>query len=198
MKHIQKFNSFINEDVYFNVNKQKQMSILASLGYNIIKAIGGGSYGNCFLEDNGNIVKITNDRSNAIASQSLIGKNLEYLSNVYRVIKVVDNNIALYVIEMESCDTKNLDKNKLKNIFNLFSYKKMNVIYKIYPNSYVRDFLKIQEEARENEIRLDLQNSGNFGLKNGHLCAFDLGINYLHSNKAKMIEQEIEVYIEKN
>lgn len=157
-------------------SKHTQINILESIGYKIIKYVGGGYYGSCYLSDKNRIIKITLDLQNALASNRLIGENMEYLCNSYKVIRIFSNkeNYEAYVIEMENCDTLKIDKNKLQRAFKYFKLK-MNPIHNFSINSYIRDFIKIKKESNKYGITIDLQNYGNFGIKNGHLCLLDYG-----------------------
>lgn len=165
------------------LSKHIQIKILENIGYKIIKYIGGGQYGSCYLSDENKIIKITVDLQNALASNRLIGENMEYLCNSYKVIEIFSKKIKYtgYIIEMENCDTSKLDENKLKKAFKYFKLK-MNPIHNFSINSYIRDFIKINKESIRYKVRIDLQNYGNFGFKNGHLALLDYGEPYYTFN----------------
>lgn len=180
MKYLIDYNSYSINEEYLPLGKDHKffIKILKKLGYNIQGNLSGGAYGFCYLSDDNKVIKITQDENNANASFISIGKKLEYLVNCYNVLKVKVDKSHFYVIEMEYVDT-NVDTKKLDNAFKSFKYGDMSAFNKLHPNSYIRDFMKIKKEAEENDIRIDLQNSGNFAIKNNHLCVIDLGVVHI-------------------
>lgn len=147
------------------------------LGYTIVEKISGGAYGYAFLTSDNEVLKVSYDRGDAVAADILIGKKCEYLADCYHVHKTNEFDI----IVMEKLDTENLNEKKLKKAmtdhYKYFNSKMPSIgdVYRLCFNSYFRDFIKIYKESRKYNVRIDTQNSGNFGLKNGHLAAFDLG-----------------------
>jgi len=153
--------------------------IANELGYKLIKKLGGGSYGTAFLTSDNKVFKVTYSSGDAGAADSLINKKCEYLANCYNVYETNE----FHIIVMEKLDTDNVNKDKLKKAmsssykFNHSSSLKTTLIkniYNIFSNSYVNDFIEIYKEAKKYGVGVDTQNIGNFGLKNGHLAAFDL------------------------
>jgi len=85
---------------------------LAAMGYNIEKKLGSGHYGNAFLLDNGRVLKVTRDDTEAKSAN--IVKNKHNLYNIYKVYRVFKfKSISkLYFIEQERLfpDEKFVDK----------------------------------------------------------------------------------------
>ena len=180
--HIKMFEEFIPSDTDFDY----WTKTLNKLGVNITDKLSGGYYGFCYLTDNKKVIKVSFNRGDALAAHKLKNLKNEYLVDYYDVIRFVDKskNIKMsYIIEMEYLDKKP-DKKKLVDAFKLFhKVARSKLPYNLYPNSYVRDFLKIKKEATTKGVSLDLQNHGNFLIKNNHLCAIDIGVQWyeLHS-----------------
>jgi len=173
-EEVEKYHLLNEESLPPNKDHQYFIDIFKKLGYNIIKNISGGHYGYCYLTDKNTVLKYTSDKFNAAAAYILKGKKLEYLVDCYNSYIINHNDHTFYIIEMEYLDTKKVNLNKLNDAFKKFNYK-MSYFNTIHPNSYVRDFLKILKEADKYGIRVDLRNTGNFTIKNNHLCAIDLG-----------------------
>jgi hypothetical protein len=177
MKHIKIYEEFLPLGTDFDY----WITTLNKLGYNITDKLSGGYYGFCYLTDNKKVIKVSFNRNDALAAHKLKNSKNEYLVDYYDVIRFVDKskNIKMsYIIEMEYLDEKPHER-KLETAFELF-YKVRNskLPYNLYPNSYVRDFFKIKKEANAKGVSLDLQNHGNFLIKNNHLCAIDIGVPY--------------------
>lgn len=175
--HIKMFEEFIPSNTDFDY----WTKTLNKLGINITDKLSGGYYGFCYLTDNKKVIKVSFNRGDALAAHKLKNLKNEYLVDYYDVIRFVDKskNIKMsYIIEMEYLDKKP-DKKKLVDAFKLFhKVVRSKLPYNLYPNSYIRDFLKIKKEATTKGVSLDLQNHGNFLIKNNHLCAIDIGVQW--------------------
>lgn len=67
--------------------------------------IGGGMFGWAHDIGNNKVLKITKDKSEAVNSQKIIGKNLKHLANVFDVKKLKTNNKEYYLIILEKLKT---------------------------------------------------------------------------------------------
>lgn len=87
-----------------------------------LKYLAKGGYGAAFVHRN-KVYKVTNDRTEAVNAQKLLGKTSTHLADYYdvRVIKTQKSNY--YVLVMELLDTSKQDY--LKKLYN-----KMNMFYK--------------------------------------------------------------------
>lgn len=94
-----------------------QLKKLKSIGYDLNKStyIGSGSHGSTYKLPSNNILKITDDATEAVSSTNLIGEKLKYVANIYRVFKLKSLD-DIYFIEQEFLDkligiqNKDLDK----------------------------------------------------------------------------------------
>lgn len=72
------------------------------LGIKFSKFLGSGNFGVAFLTDDGKTIKITSDKSEAIEANRYIGKEVQHLPKVYKIMKIkLTNNDDAYVIIKE-------------------------------------------------------------------------------------------------
>lgn len=183
---------------YLGHTQQIIYKVANELGYNLVKKIGAGQYGTAYLTNDNKIFKVSYSKTEANAADKLIGINCEYLCNYYNVYETNE----FWIIVMEKLDTENVNKEKLKNsigsAFDIVHLTSPNIkdVYRLFFNSYVRDFIKIYKEAKKYKVHIDTQNTGNFGLKNGHLAAFDLEGGFGDFKNLKGIEKLEKLYDE--
>jgi hypothetical protein len=82
--------------------------------------IGSGMFGWAHDIGNNRVLKITKDKSEAVNSQKIIGKNLKHLANVFDVKKFKTNDKEYYLIILEKLKTDpniNVLFESLKNFF---------------------------------------------------------------------------------
>lgn len=191
MRYIKLFEEFGGSVISSNFNYW--IEILNKLGYKGVSPLQGGHFGFCFLTDESKVVKITFDKGDAVAAYILKNKKNEYLVDYYKsyILNIKDlPKKNIYVVEMEYLSSKP-DSIKLKKAFDIQnkSFGDISKIYLIHPNSYVRDLFKIKKEAALRDVKIDFQNSGNFLIKNGHLCGVDIGYDPIKDNYWKILEK---------
>lgn len=182
MTKIKLFNEFIINEEYLpnQMSHEYITNMVKKFGYNIVKKLSGGAYGFAYLLDNNNVLKITSQVSwnNAVAAYKLLNIKNEYLVDFYNVFEVkIGDKDSFYLIEMEYIDTETINKENLENMFRLYNYNKINAksIYGYFFGNYYKDIKKMKKELDDKGISWDVARMSNFGIKNGHLCAFDLG-----------------------
>lgn len=209
MKHLKRYIDFPIEERLLH-KEEYIIKILNDNGYNIIKPLSGGCFGYTYeLEDN-KVCKVCYDRSEIEVANILIGKKNKYLVNYFDVFEGKDFDIII----MEKLDT-NVNKNKLYKAETLLSKvgqwsnpdigdivfdeipNIVNYIGHILFNSYLLDIVRMYIEcSKYGMLNLDKFHK-NFGIKNGHLVAFDFKIwkKKISGNKIKKLietEQELE------
>ena len=189
MKHLKLFEEFTSLLQVPHGTNNYWIEVLNKLGYSGISPIAGGYYGFCYLTDESKVVKITFDKGDAVSAHILKNKKNEYLVDYYQSYALhikSESKKNCFVVEMEYLSDKP-DYKKLEQAFK--SFDNISKLHMIYPNSYVRDFVKIKKEASLNKVSIDLQNSGNFLIKNGHLCAVDIGYSTLRPDFWEIINK---------
>ena len=187
MRYIKLFEEFGGSTIASNLNYW--IEILNKLGYKGVSPLKGGHFGFCFLTDESKVVKISFDKADAVAAYILKNIKNEYLVDYYNsyILNIKDSpdiKRDIYVIEMEYLSSKP-DSIKLKRAGT--SFDNIYKLHLIHPNSYVRDFVKIAKEASLRDVKIDLQNLGNFLIKNGHLCGVDIGYDPIKDNFWKIL-----------
>ena len=85
------------------------------------KWIGSGTKGAAYKTNNGNVLKITYDRSEAKSSNLLVGKNPKYINDIYAVFEIKNYNKDMS--PQNSLSTKNINQgNPLYGIYQEFLY----------------------------------------------------------------------------
>lgn len=189
MRYIKLFEEFGGSTISSNMNYW--IEILNKLGYKGVSPLKGGHFGFCFLTDESKVVKITFDKADAVTAYILKNIKNEYLVDYYNsyILNIKDSpdiKRNIYVVEMEYLSSKP-DSIKLKRAFK--SFDDISKLHLIHPNSYVRDFVKISKEVSLRDVKIDLQNMGNFLIKNGHLCVIDIGYDPIKDNFWKILEK---------
>jgi len=103
------------EDADFNCDAYLEY-FEKNMGITTVSQLGNGAYGCAFLTDTGKVLKITTDRSEAVAACILKDKNLPHVAEVYEVYECVED--YLYVIIKEFVPFHN----ELKEVFNEVRY----------------------------------------------------------------------------
>lgn len=110
----------INLNEYTSSSRINEFTELAEkiakkLNLGDVKFLGMGANGYAFDTTSGKILKITSDKTEAINSKKLLGKNLKHVAKIFSVNTLKkDNYNGYYIIVLEKLDTSNYDK--LKNI----------------------------------------------------------------------------------
>ena len=184
--------------------------VLIENGYKILKPISGGGFGYTFELVDNKVCKITYDRDEIYTANLLIGKKNKYLINYFDVLQGNEFDIII----MEKIDVKSVDENKLDRAeialskcilqgrwsdteFLTIVFEKIpdhiGYLLKLPFNSYLLDIIRMYiESSKYGRLQLDL-NHNNFGIKNGHLIAFDFMItstkdnNYYYSDTIKKL-----------
>ena len=106
------FDNFENDPDSLNLNESSEVldKILSKLNISSAKYIGSGMFGHAHDIGNNKILKITKDKTEAINSQKLIGKELKHIANIYDVKQFKLNDRMFYTIILEKLDiSTNLD-----------------------------------------------------------------------------------------
>lgn len=178
--------------------------IAEKLGYNVQPIlVGKGTQGFAFDLNNGMIIKITSDKTEANEAIKLLGKHNNYIGDFYRVYNISPPYQNVYVILREKLELTSESEEKfdvayrnfykfltdngmngydVKDIIVHGATEKLNRIVQFIndDNSYLAESARvilnvIQELIKENIRSIDF-NSENFGLKkNGNLAYYDIG-----------------------
>lgn len=108
----------------------------------------GGNFGAAYDLGNGDVLKITTDKTEAINSKKLIGKPTQYLAKIFDVKFFKSNDKVYYIIHLEKLfidDNLNNDLNKLNEI--IIQNQNTNFKHDIIPtigkkNPVVAEFLE--------------------------------------------------------
>lgn len=117
------FENFEKQPEELNINENTLLDkIKNSLGIKSNSAyIGSGFFGHAHDIGDNKILKITKDKSEAINSYKIIGKNMIHIANIYDVRKVKINKIQYYTIILEKLKlNKSLDQ-LFKNLEEYFN-----------------------------------------------------------------------------
>jgi len=132
----------LNESDYNNLSNSdtvdKFNSILSKLGITIkvIEKLGKGKLGYAFLTDNGNVVKLTDNKQEALASFIFLNhkNNLKTQAKIFNVLQFVYNQSYFYLIEREYIKDVVSDlyeKEKYKEFIDyVFGYAQENIPYR--------------------------------------------------------------------
>lgn len=153
----------------YNFSKE----ILSGLNFDLSKNsfLGSGTHGCAFLSSSNQVLKITSDYREYLFAQSIKGKNLKRVANIYES-SILKPNVFLIVLEY--VDT-NLDYDL---IYAFDDYLDILRSKKTFPQNREVMFWKKNITMIENELRKynlfirDLHWS-NFGYKNSKLAIFD-------------------------
>jgi hypothetical protein len=117
----------LNLDEATKQNVQKFTDIAQKVAQKLnltdLKYLGAGNFGYAF-EVNGNMVlKITSDHTEAINSNKILGKKLNYIADIYKIFTFNLDKKVYYVILLEKLDRSTISKTNriyksLKNWFN--------------------------------------------------------------------------------
>lgn len=212
MKFIDNFDSFLIIDRLLHKDEYIK-KILTENGYTIIRSLSGGYFGHTYELEGNKICKVCYDRDEIKTVNLLIGKNNKYLINYYDTFRGLEFDLII----MEKVDL-NINEKKLKKAEKLLDKATggyinpdigdilfetipniINYISHIPFNSYLLDIVRMYIEcSKYGKLILDLEHN-NFGIKNGHLVAFDFKIlpkkvNDNHIKKLKETEEEIKRY----
>lgn len=98
-------------ELYDSLNSDEILNKkLGKLGLAVTKLLGSGSWGDAFLLSNGNVLKITKDKTEAQSAAYLKGKNLKYVYHVFDVFKF-KNTSKIYFIVQERLSKLSKDLN---------------------------------------------------------------------------------------
>jgi len=196
---------------------EKYQDKLAKLGYIIGPKLGEGTQGVAFLLQNGRVLKITEDNTEAIASNDIAGKKLNNVCEIDRVFSFASDTSIYrkYFIVQEKLTIKKEDKiifgiarEKLKGYYQqwytLISTEhlgKLSDIVKNNKNDFTPKEYSLLEDIIEGLTSLDNEfikygdvHPGNLGRDaSGNLKIFDLG--YSFSLKRNPIEALESIYM---
>lgn len=199
----------LQENIPASTAQDLSQVLAQRLGLRNVQYLKGGGMGKAFVIDQNRILKITSDVAEFNNSMRLLGKTPKYLPNIYLCKNIKYNDEIYYVIVQEKIDTS-----KSKEYFQLFYELEMFLSsnYKIYNDDLFDDFtyndnankeilsalnkynrnlfqFVIQifyclKEAKNFNIQTNDIHSDNLGLKDGHLCIFDLtgDNNFTHNH----------------
>lgn len=129
--HVEGLETISEEDERLHLEDVEQIvsPIAKKMGLKVIDYLGGQTYGHAYEVNGGRVLKFTRDQTEARNCSKIIGKELEYIANVYKVYKVYINGKKRYIILLEKLDTKGIheiiaDYNQIDN----FIYYLWNVV----------------------------------------------------------------------
>jgi hypothetical protein len=201
MKYLKSFDNYITEGLSANIDIDKLLVyIKEKLNFINLVKIGEGYNGIAYIVDGTRkVLKITKDKSEAVESAKIKGKNMKHLADVYNVYSINGEFDGLYVIVLELLRLDNSIEqmsSKLKKIFHnrmdfvesldeyandLLSKKRLDSIFKKAAeenlDGFLKQYLDIIDELKANNIKsIDYSNVDNLGFKpDGSLALFDLG-----------------------
>lgn len=154
--------------------------------------LGSGQNGIAILLKSGKVFKLTQAPDEAWTCDSLVGKNNNYLCDIYGVFEYKDIGYIILQEKLKSIDIKkefnDIDMT-LKNLklyqdnYGDFSFKNLFYPKKFSDNAeqnfknnilFVQSYINIIKEAKSNGIKNLDMSDGNYGVKNGKLALFDL------------------------
>jgi hypothetical protein len=92
------------------INKFKTLAnkIAQKLNIKNIKYLGSGLNGSAFEIDNNKVLKITKDKSEAVNSNKILNKNLNYIANIYEIYTFNYDSDEYFVIILEKLNTDDI------------------------------------------------------------------------------------------
>jgi hypothetical protein len=230
MNYLEKIHWDVNDDTnavkdFLNVDSLKKIKkivkiTLFELGYlwkdYQIYHLGFGSFGHAFLVKNDNekfVLKFTSDINEYKNAKLLIGKNLNYISNYYKAVKLDLKSKTFfntYAITLEYLETPKKylsdDLFYLIDTFVVFKLKNPDLEFDEYYDErnfahlsedqyydLCYDLEKISEEAKKYNIKIKDLHSANVGYKKNHLAWFDVG--FTSENNFEYNDKPIKINI---
>ena len=214
-------NISINEHLDRKIGDRIAFEVAKKYNLNTPNYIDKGGYGIAYDIGDDKVLKITSDKSEAVETSELIGRNFKHIADIYNVFTIKSaNNGEHYGIVLEKLKTFpnyfNKMKIKLDNAFdNIVGYYLFDVIDTLAENgvydseiedkineylsknpedrNYFNIMLELVKEIKDNDVNSDeYYNPKNLGYKkNGNLAVFDLGFSDSDNFSSK--PEEIEV-----
>jgi len=199
LRQLEPKKEFSDSDKRLDLWKNAISFIAKKLGVELEEFLGGGFWGIAYKISDNRVLKITTDKEEESAAKYLKGEKNEYLSDIYSTYKIKNHKDKMVIVK-EYIEPIN---SELKSEFEylvdcMTDYAVLKgkyfegiseFILKDVDEDFV-DFLKQEhngkgeflytnlektyEEARKKGVFLSDMSPDNFGIKNGHLCLFDI------------------------
>jgi len=185
-----------------NIGDKVAEYVAGQLNLPVPKYMGEGFFGIAY-DVGGKVLKVTNDRSEAVDSAAMIGKQSDRIADIYKVYTIDHHEDELYVILLEKLHIpENYTKyhELLDNIFEQEFFMDSYSIFAMYLSNpsyfkelyhdeiidllrphkklswFYNEMIAIADEVMKKRLKTaDFISPQNVGLKNGKLAFFDLG-----------------------
>lgn len=123
------------EKIYKKTPKDLREKILKHFNVENATYLNSGYFGDVFDIGNNKLLKITNDANEAKNAKKIIGKNLEYVANIYNAYKILWDNLPYYILFIEKIKTDGVAKYvneywiELRTVFDIIAHKDIQLDY---------------------------------------------------------------------
>lgn len=101
-------------------------------GYTIKKSLGSGVYGEAFLTNNNQVVKVTGEKGEHLWAKEMIGHKCKHVVDVYDTWEYTLNNDKIYFISEEKLETTQIDYNTRSSVYKILN----SILYYIGEHQY--------------------------------------------------------------